>query len=81
VILIGLVLFVVNNRTTQEPDIRVADPQNAPVVSTSLMAFNTAFRKGGIEEVERLCEQAYEVSGPLSNGISMREVFSEINEI
>jgi len=43
------------------------------------MSLNIAYRKGGMEEVDRQCDMAFEMLGPRPGKISVREILAELN--
>ena len=79
IILVAVFVIFFANNNSEKIDNQISDLQKTPAVSTSLLSLNTAFKHGGLEEVEQLCEKAFEVSGPLSNGIELLDVFKESN--
>jgi hypothetical protein len=79
IILVAVFVIFFANNNTERIDNQISYSQKTPAVSTSLLSLNAAFKHGGLEEVEQLCEKAFEVSGPLSNGIDLLDVFKESN--
>ena len=50
----------------------------SPARMVSMIALSAAFRRGGIDELDRQCERALEQLGPRPSSISMQEVLKEI---
>ena len=61
----------------------VPGPQQAaqlsPAQMVSMMSLSAAFRRGGIEELDRQCDRAMERLGPRPSSISMQELFKDID--
>jgi len=53
------------------------DPAS-PARLVSMIALSDAFRRGGIDELDRQCEQALERLGPRPSSVSMQEILKDI---
>jgi len=51
----------------------------SPARIVSMIAFSAAFRRGGIDELDRQCDRALERLGPRPNGVSMQELLKDIS--
>ena len=62
------------------PDGPSARPAPAsPAQMVSMISLSDAFRRGGIDELDRHCERALERLGPRLNSVSMQELFKDIS--
>jgi hypothetical protein len=50
-----------------------------PAQMVSMIALSTAFRRGGMEALDRQCEQALEKLGPRPNSVSMQELLKDLS--
>jgi hypothetical protein len=53
----------------------------SPAQMVSMISLSAAFRRGGIDELDRQCERALERLGPRPNGVSMQELLKDISGI
>lgn len=51
----------------------------SPAEMMTAMSLNIAYRKGGMEEVEKQCDKAFEMLGPRPGRITVRELLAELN--
>ena len=51
----------------------------SPAEMMTAMSLNIAYRRGGMEEVEKQCDKAFEMLGPRPGKISVREILAELN--
>jgi hypothetical protein len=51
----------------------------SPARMVSLISLSAAFRRGGIDELDRQCDRALERLGPRPNSVSMQELLKDIN--
>ena len=51
----------------------------SPAEMMTAMSLNIAYRKGGMEEVEKQCDKAFEMLGPRPGSITVREILAELN--
>jgi hypothetical protein len=52
---------------------------NSPSEMLSMMSLTIAYRRGGMEELERQCDKAVELLGPRLARISFREVLDDLS--
>lgn len=57
----------------------VSKVPKSPVEMTTAVSLERAFRRGGIEAVEKQCEQALKLLGPRTASLSSQELLSEFN--
>ncbi len=51
----------------------------SPAQMVSMISLSAAFRRGGIDELDKQCDRALEKLGPRPNRVSMQELFREMN--
>ena len=51
----------------------------SPAQMVSMISLSAAFRRGGIDELDRQCDRALERLGPRPNGVSMQELLKDIS--
>jgi hypothetical protein len=59
------------------PD-RPRDDLRSPAQMVSMISLSAAFRRGGIDELDRQCERAMEQLGPRPGSVSIQEVLKDI---
>jgi hypothetical protein len=52
--------------------------ESSPAKMVSMMSLSTAFRRGGMEALDRQFETAIEKLGPRPNGLSMAELYGDL---
>jgi hypothetical protein len=57
----------------------ISQPARSPAEMLTFVSLTMAYRHGGIEALERQCEQAVELLGPRTKNLSVRELFEELN--
>ncbi len=80
VIIIAVGFFVVHRRPVE----RIKPPEvlevtKSPAELTTFASLTFAYRQGGIELVEEMCDRAITLAGPRPARISMQELFEELN--
>lgn len=79
VLAIGL-LAIQLGPSEQEPPARIRrSVAKSPADMLSAMSLNMAFRRGGIEEVDNVSSQAFEILGSEPAKVSLRELLTESN--
>jgi hypothetical protein len=63
----------VPDRPTARPD------STSPAQMVSMISLSAAFRRGGIDELDRQCDRALERLGPRPNSVSVQELLKDIN--
>ena len=51
----------------------------SPAEMMTAMSLNIAYRKGGMEAVEKQCDKAFEILGPRPGRITVQEILAELN--
>ena len=50
----------------------------SPAEMMTAMSLNIAYRRGGMEEVEKQCDKAFEMLGPKQTSISVQQLLAEL---
>ena len=58
---------------------QITQTVKSPAELTTLASLSFAYRQGGMEMVEQMCDKALKMAGPRPANISMEEFFEEIN--
>ncbi len=53
--------------------------QPSPAQMVSMISLSAAFRRGGIDELDKQCDRALKKLGPRPNSVSMQELLREMN--
>ena len=80
VIVLVVGLFVARRIPDEQMD-KPTRPEVAesPGEMMTAMSLNIAYRKGGMEEVEKQCDKAFEMLGPRPGSITVQEILAEFN--
>jgi hypothetical protein len=79
-VIIVAIGFVVHRISREHTDGQItSEPAKSPSEMLTFMSLTMAYRQGGIEAVEKQCEQAVELLGPRTKNLSVRELFEEFN--
>jgi len=79
-IVLAVGLFVARRVPDKQIDNRTkTEVAKTPAEMMTAMSLNIAYRKGGMEEVDRQCDKAFEMLGPRPGKISVREILAELN--
>lgn len=54
--------------------------QPSPAQMVSMISLSAAFRRGGIDELDKQCDRALEELGPRPNSVSVHELLKDINK-
>lgn len=78
IVLIGFVVFhqAAHRQTDGQSLMKAA---KSPAEMLTFISLTMAYRRGGIEALERQCEQAVELLGPGTQNLSVRQMFQELN--
>ena len=80
IVAIGLIAVFVHRGTGEKPDTTmVSEIAKSPVEMMTAMSLERAFRRGGIEAVEKQFERALEMLGPRPAQITVKELLAEFN--
>lgn len=80
VIIIAIGLFIVHRRPVEriEPP-EVLEITRTPAELLTVASLRTAYRRGGIEALEKQCDEAVEKLGRRETKVSIQELFAELN--
>lgn len=80
IIIIAIGLFAVHRRPVEriEPP-EIPEVTKSPAEMMTAMSLNIAYRKGGMEAVEKQCEKAFEMLRPQPAKVSIQELLAEFN--
>jgi hypothetical protein len=80
VIVVLISLFIVHRGPDEQVDVvAVADSTKSPAGLLTVASLNMAYRRGGIEALEKQFEEALEMLGPRSINISDKQLLAEFN--
>jgi len=80
VIVLVVALFVARRVPEEQIDNRTKpEVTKTPAEMMTAMSLNIAYRKGGMEEVEKQCDKAFEMLGPRPGRITVQEILAELN--
>jgi len=80
VIVVVISLFIVHRGPDEQADtVIVFNSTKSPAELLTVASLNIAFRRGGIEAVERQCEQVIDKLGPPPAMITVKELLAEFN--
>jgi len=77
---IGLIAVFVHRGTGEKPDTTmVSEIAKSQVEMMTAISLERAFRRGGIEAVEKQCKQAFKPIGPRPRSLSVEQILAEFN--
>ncbi len=79
VIIVAIGLFIAYQDSRKIEPAQVVSVSKSPAEMLTAASLNTAYRRGGIEAVERQCDEAMEKLGPRQRKITVRELLTEFN--
>jgi len=80
VIIMAISFFIVHQRPSEQADTdTVSKVPKSPVEMMTAMSLERAFRRGGIEAVEKQCKQAFKPIGPRPGSLSVEQILAEFN--
>jgi len=80
VIIVAIGFFIVHQRPSEQADtITVSKVTKSSVEMVTAISLERAFRRGGIEAVEKQCEQAFKPIGPRPESLSVEQILAEFN--
>jgi hypothetical protein len=80
VIILSIGIFIIlNNPDTKVENADVNEFTQSPADMQSLLSLNIAYRRGGIDAVERQSEKATEMLGPRPAEMTIRQILTEFN--
>lgn len=80
IVAIGLIAVFVHRGTGDKPDTTmVSEIAKSPVEMMTAMSLERAFRRGGIEAVEKQCKQAFRPRRLRHRSLSVEQILAEFN--
>jgi len=79
VVIVAIGLCIVGRNSHEQEGPRIANSAKSPVEMMTGMSLMGAYRKGGMEAVEKQCEQAFEKVGLRSASLSIEQILAEFN--
>ncbi len=80
VTIVVISFFIAHQGPSEQADTTtVSKVPKSPVEMTTAVSLERAFRRGGIEAVEKQCEKALKLLGPRTASLSSQELLSEFN--
>jgi len=80
VIIIAVGLFLVHRGPGEQgKPTKVVKVAKSPAEMMTLASFTFAYRRGGIEAVEEMCDKAFKMAGPRPAKVSIQELLEEFN--
>lgn len=80
VIVLVVGLFVAQRVPDEQVESRTKlEVAKSPAEMMTAMSLNIAYRRGGMEEVEKQCDKAFEMLGPRPGSITVQEMLAELN--
>lgn len=80
VIIIAVGLFLVHRGPDEQvKPTEVVKVAKSPAEMMTMASFTFAYRRGGIEAVEEICDKALEMLGPRPEKITVKQLFAEFN--
>jgi len=80
VIIVSISFFIVHQRPSEQVDTtKVLKVTKSPVEMMTAMSLTIAYRKGGIEAVEKQYNEAFKLLGPRPGSLSAEQIFAEFN--
>jgi hypothetical protein len=77
---VAISFFVIHQGSPEQADTTtVSKITKSPVEMMTAMSLNIAYRKGGIEEVEKQYNEAFKLLGPRPATITVTELLAEYN--
>lgn len=79
-IVLAVGLFVAQRVPDEQID-KSTKPEvvKSPAEMMTAMSLNMAYRRGGMQEVEKQCDKAFEMLGPRPGRITVQEILAEFN--
>lgn len=82
VIIITIGLFLVEHHPPEQPENHTKKQfKKSPAEMLTAVSLNIAYRKGGIEAVEKQCEEAFNTMGYRPRKVSIQELMVEFNGV
>ena len=80
VIIVAIGFFIVHQRPSEQADTTiVSKATKSPAEMQAILSLSIAYRRGGIEAVDRQCQKAIEMLGPRPAEITIQQILTEFN--
>ncbi len=80
VIIVAIGFFIVHQRPSEQADTTtVPKVTKSPAEMQAILSLSIAYRRGGIEAVDRQCQKAIEMLGPRPAEITIQQILTEFN--
>ncbi len=80
VIIVAIGFFIVHQRPSEQADSTIVSKvTKSPAEMQATLSLSIAYRRGGIEAVDRQCQKAIEMLGPRPAEITIQQILTEIN--
>ena len=80
VIIIAISFFIVHQRPFEQADTTIISKvPKSPAEMQAILSLSIAYRRGGIEAVDRQCQKAIEMLGPRPAEITIQQILTEFN--
>jgi len=80
VIIIAISFFIVHQNPSEKADTTIISKvPKSPAEMQAILSLSIAYRRGGIEAVDRQCQKAIEMLGPRPAEITIQQILTEFN--
>ena len=79
VIIVAIGLCIVGRNTREQEPPRIANSAKSPLEMMTEISLIGAYRKGGMEAVNKQCEQAFKKAGLRPGNLSVEQMLAEFN--
>ena len=79
VIIVVISIFVFHRGAREQEPPQVVSVSKSPAEMLTVASLRTAYRRGGIEALEKQCDEAIEKLGPRNAKLSIQELLAEFN--
>lgn len=80
VIIVGIGFFIAHQGPSEQADTTiVSKATKSPAEMQAILSLSIAYRRGGIEAVDRQCQKAIEMLGPRPAEITIQQILTEFN--
>ena len=80
VIIIAISFFIVHQNPGEKADTTIISKvPKSPAEMQAILSLSIAYRRGGIEAVDRQCQKAIEMLGPRPAEITIQQILTEFN--
>jgi hypothetical protein len=80
VIVLAVGVFIVQRVPDEQiKNHKMPEVAKSPAEMMTAMSLNMAYRRGGMEEVEKQCDKAFEMLGPRPGATTVQEILAEFN--